>query len=112
LAFVADFETRNFNFKNKFDMENNTSTKHENGNDANRLLAAVNFDAIHNAISNFVIANNRRPTLIAMHPADGEKFIELLYKEYGYCAMQNLMNYRGMKLLRSFDVEEGKWSLY
>jgi hypothetical protein len=44
-----------------------------------------------------------------MHPADGEKFIELLYEEYSYCAMQN---YRGMKLLRSFDVEEGKWSLY
>jgi hypothetical protein len=41
LAFVADFGTRNFNFKNKFDMENNTSTNHENGNDANRLLAAV-----------------------------------------------------------------------
>ena len=85
---------------------------HRNGNDANRLLAAVNFDAIHNAISNFVITNNRRPTLIVMHPADGEKFIELLYREYGYCAMQNLMNYRGMKLLRSFDVEEGRWSVY
>ena len=47
-----------------------------------------------------------------MHPADGEKFIDLLYKEYGYCAMQNLMDYRGMKLLRSFDVEEGCWSVY
>jgi hypothetical protein len=85
------------------------SNEEQNGNDANRLLEAVNFNAIHNAISNFVIANNRRPTLIAMHPADGEKFIELLYEEYSYCAMQN---YRGMKLLRSFDVEEGKWSLY
>ena len=93
-------------------MENKTSTKHENGNDANRLLAAVNFDVIHNAISNFVLTNNRRPTLIVMHPADGKKFIELLYNEYGYCAMQNLMNYRGMKLLRSFDVEEGRWSVY
>jgi len=41
LAFVADFGTRNFNFKNKFDMENKTSTNHENGNDANRLLAAA-----------------------------------------------------------------------
>ena len=35
------FETQNFNFKTKFDMEIKTSTNHENGNDANRLLAAV-----------------------------------------------------------------------
>ena len=28
--------------QNKFDMENKPSTNHENGNDANRLLAAVN----------------------------------------------------------------------
>jgi hypothetical protein len=42
LAVVADFGTRNFNLKTKFDMENKTSTNHENGNDANRLLAAVN----------------------------------------------------------------------
>jgi hypothetical protein len=41
LAFVADFETLNFHLKNKFDMKNETSTNHENGNDANRLLAAV-----------------------------------------------------------------------
>jgi len=40
-VFVADFGTRNFNLKNKFDMENKTSINHENGNDANRLLAAV-----------------------------------------------------------------------
>ena len=92
-------------------MEHNTSTNHENGNDGN-TVAAVNFDAIHNAIINFVLTNNRRPTLIVMHPADGEKFIELLYNEYSYCAMQNLMYYRGMKLLRSFDVEEGCWSVY
>jgi len=38
LAFVADFETRNFHLKTKFDMENNTLINHENGNDANRLL--------------------------------------------------------------------------
>ena len=41
LAFAADFETRNFNFKNKFDMENKISKTTENGNDANRLLCAV-----------------------------------------------------------------------
>jgi len=39
LAFVADFGTKNFNLKTKFDMENNTSTNHENGNAANRVLA-------------------------------------------------------------------------
>jgi hypothetical protein len=39
LAFVADFGTQNFNFKNKFDMEHKTSLNLENGNDANRLLA-------------------------------------------------------------------------
>lgn len=41
LAFVADFETQKFYLKTKFDMENKTSTNHENGNDANRLLAVV-----------------------------------------------------------------------
>ena len=41
LAFVADFETRKINLKIKFDMENKILTNHENGNDANRLLAAV-----------------------------------------------------------------------
>jgi hypothetical protein len=39
LAFVADFGTQNFHLKTKFDMENKTSTNHENGNEANRLLA-------------------------------------------------------------------------
>jgi len=41
LAFVANLGTQNFNLKTKFDMENNTLTNHENGNDANRLLYAV-----------------------------------------------------------------------
>jgi hypothetical protein len=41
LAFVADFGTRNFHLKTKFDMKKNTSINHENGNDANRLLAEV-----------------------------------------------------------------------
>jgi hypothetical protein len=39
LAVVADFGTQNFNLKTKIDMENKTLTNHENGNDANRLLA-------------------------------------------------------------------------
>ena len=37
LAFVADFGTQNFHLKTKLDMENKTSTNHENGNDANVL---------------------------------------------------------------------------
>ena len=41
LAFVADLGTQRFHLKTKFDMENKTSTNHENGNDANRLLAAA-----------------------------------------------------------------------
>jgi len=32
--------------KNKFDMENKTSINHENGNDANRLLAAAIISAV------------------------------------------------------------------
>jgi hypothetical protein len=40
LAFVADFGTQNIHLKKNFDMENKTSINHENGNDANRLLAA------------------------------------------------------------------------
>ncbi|MDI9536698.1 MAG: hypothetical protein QM280_02370 [Bacteroidota bacterium] len=46
LAFVADLGTQNFNLKTKFDMENNTLTNHENGNDANRLLAAAIISAV------------------------------------------------------------------
>lgn len=38
---VADFGTQNIHLKTKFDMENNISTNHEKGNDANRLLAAA-----------------------------------------------------------------------
>jgi hypothetical protein len=49
LAFVADFGKQNFNFKNKFDMENKTSINHENGNDVNRLLPAVLFQDEINA---------------------------------------------------------------
>ena len=41
LAFVADFGTQNYNLNTKFDMEHKTSINHENGNDANRLLAVV-----------------------------------------------------------------------
>jgi len=112
LAFVADFGTQNFHLKTKFDMENKTSINHENGNDANRLLAPVNFDAIHEARRNFIYSSNRYPTVIVMHPADGEKFIELMHKEFGYCDMPNLMKFQGMQMIRSFDVEEGKWCLY
>jgi hypothetical protein len=46
LAFVADFGTLNFHLKTKIDMENNTLTNHENGNDANRLLAAAIIQAV------------------------------------------------------------------
>ena len=39
---MPNFKTaQNFNLKTKFNMEHNTSTNHENGNDANRLLCAV-----------------------------------------------------------------------
>ena len=41
MAFVADFGTRNFHLKTKFDMEHKNSINHENGNGANRLLCAV-----------------------------------------------------------------------
>jgi hypothetical protein len=37
----GDLTAHNFNLKTKFDMENNNSVNHENGNDANRLLAAA-----------------------------------------------------------------------
>ncbi len=47
LAFVADLGTQNFNLKTKFDMENKTSTNHENGNDANRLLAVRAYKCTH-----------------------------------------------------------------
>lgn len=93
-------------------MGKKTFINQENGDDTNTSLRAVNFDSIHNEISNFVLRHNRRPTLIVMHPSDGDKFIELLHKECGYLAIQNLMNYRGLKLIRSFDVEEGNWSVY
>ena len=60
LAFVADFGTQIFHLKTKFDMENNTLINHENGNDANRLLAAGLRVKLHLADVNsnsFVIPN-------------------------------------------------------
>jgi hypothetical protein len=47
LAFVADFGTRNFHLKTKFDMKNNTLINHENGNDANRLLVDGRLPIFH-----------------------------------------------------------------
>ncbi len=46
LAFVADFGTRNIHLKTKFDMENKTSTNHENGNDANGIGLKCRFNAL------------------------------------------------------------------
>ena len=88
------------------------SNEAQNGNIAKPMLAPVNFDAIHEARRNFIYSNNRYPTVIVMHPADGRKIIELMHKEFGYCAMPNLMKFQGMQMIRSFDVEEGKWCLY
>lgn len=75
-------------------------------------IEKISFDAIHKSIRSFVYSTNRRPNLIVMHPADGEKFMELMHKEFRYCAIQNLMNFQGVKIIRSFDVEEGKWCIY
>jgi hypothetical protein len=83
-----------------------------NSHFAKPVLAPVNFDAIHEARRNFIYSNNRYPNVIVMHPADGEKFIELMHKEFCYCAMSNLMKFQGMQMIRSYDVEEGKWCLY
>lgn len=52
-------------------MENNTSTNHENGNDANRLLAAVNP----------FIANTARDYDISCEA------VEVYYNRYGSTAM-------------------------
>lgn len=79
---------------------------------ANPMLAPVSFDAIHNARRNFVYVHNRHPTVIVIHPADGEKFIELMRQEFNYYALPNLMKFQGMQMIRSFDVEEGKWVMY
>jgi hypothetical protein len=88
------------------------SIENENGNFAKPMLAPINFDAIHEARRNFIYSSNRYPTVIVMHPADGEKFIELMHKEFGYGAKPNLMKFQGMQMIRTFDVEEGKWCLY
>jgi hypothetical protein len=66
LAFVADFGTQNFNLKTKFDMENKTSTNHDNGNDANRLLAAVFLSELAD------LMEKHKATLIIERVWDGE----------------------------------------
>jgi len=78
LAFVADFGTQNFNLKQNLIWKTKTSTKHENGNDANRLLAAA--DAWWNNLTIF-----KRELYIGRHYSDDTPTpdkINTLYKMY------------------------------
>jgi hypothetical protein len=65
LAFVADFGTQNFHLKTNFDMKNKTLINHENGNDANRLLATVP-----------ILTKGDRPDFIAKHKHLFEKLTD------------------------------------
>lgn len=70
---------------------------------------SISFQAIDEAVKDFMLTNRGNPTVIIMHPAEAKKLIELLYNNYKNCAIHKLMNYRGLKLIRSYDVEEGNW---
>jgi hypothetical protein len=71
LAIVADFRTQNFNLKTIFDMENKTSIKHENQNDANRLLAVVLISLVWMAVLTFGV-------ILALIFDGGEFFIRTI----------------------------------
>jgi hypothetical protein len=67
LAFVADFETLNFHLITKINMGNNTSTNHENGNDANRLLADVKITELKAGMSFSAVVPFSQPKTIKVH---------------------------------------------
>lgn len=58
-------------------MENNTSTNHENGNDANRLLPAVILSL------GFKIENNN-PTLVYLHTKHNVRLQKMITGETSY----------------------------
>lgn len=71
----------------------------------------ISFQSIHEARTNFIIKNNRYPTFIITSPKDGEIFIELMHQKFGYVAIYNCMRFENMQLIRSDDIEDGKWIL-
>lgn len=69
-------------------------------------------DFINEAYRNFIHSNYRFPTIIILHPSDYFKFIELMHEQYSYCDKPNLIEFKGMRVIRSIDIEEGKCSIY
>jgi hypothetical protein len=67
LAFVADFGKQNIHLTTKNDMENNTSINHENGNDANRLLADVKITEFKAGMSFRAVVPFSQPNTIKVH---------------------------------------------
>ena len=75
------------------------------------ILLPITFDVIDNEIFKFKIANGQEPTQIIMHPLDGQKFMQLMHDTFGYNYNDEFKKYNGITMLKSLDVEEGKWIL-
>ena len=72
-------------------------------------ISELSLDGLLNARRDFARAENRLPTVLVMHPVDKNKFIDLMHKAFNHhCDME----FEGMEVIRSFDVEVGKWRLY
>lgn len=74
--------------------------------------ATIDFDLLNESKKNFVCRFARYPTIIIMHPADAEKFMQLMWEKYQYCAIQNLLDFQGTRIIRSFDITEGQIEMY
>lgn len=57
----------------------------------------------------FIQSKNRTPEYIHMHPGDAEIIITHLMKTTGARADRNLLKWQGMRILRSFDVNQNEF---
>jgi threonine synthase len=87
-----------------------TFTIKKTDNDNNNL---ENFNkAIDNAINDFILENHRMPEIIIINPVDFEKFIQAICQKYSYYGIQNFFNYKWLRIIRSYDIDEGCWAVY
>lgn len=99
LAFVAEFGTQIFNLKTKFYMVNNTSINRENGNDANRLLAAGKIVVVKFLKGDYVIrvSDHDKETMLAFYNNGNMREATKDEREY-WCHAYATTDYHGVSL--------------
>jgi hypothetical protein len=84
------------------------SNEEQNGNFANPVLAPVTIEQISEAKYKFFSSKNHDADIIVMHPADFQRIAGFEQYRHVY-AKGSLPEVFGLKIIRSFDVEENEW---